>query len=189
MPSTNKTPSGLNQWLATDKPEMEDFNADNLTIDALVEALKVSGVPTGTILPYAGTTAPTGFVLCQGQAISRTTYAKLFTICGTTYGIGNGTTTFNVPDMRGRVPVGCDANFALGSKGGSQTQTLSISNIKPFNLNLNIYPAEGGSRPGGISGYTNNGINNNQYSTAVAGSGTPISMMQPYMATNYIIKT
>ena len=65
-------------------------------------------VPSGTVLPFAGTTAPIGFLLCSGQAVSRSTYPDLFAAIGTTYGAGDGSTTFNVPDLRGRVPAGKD---------------------------------------------------------------------------------
>jgi microcystin-dependent protein len=60
----------------------------------------------GIIFPYAGSSAPTGFLLCDGSAVSRTTYADLYALIGTTYGAGNGSTTFNVPDLRGSVIVG-----------------------------------------------------------------------------------
>ena len=62
--------------------------------------------PIGSVLAYVGTTPPSGWLLCQGQAISRTDYADLFSVIGTTFGSGNGTTTFNIPDMREVVPVG-----------------------------------------------------------------------------------
>lgn len=67
-------------------------------------------LPPGLILPYGGATAPYGFVLCNGGALSRTTYAALFAVIGTTFGEGNGSTTFNVPDMRGRFPFGMDTS-------------------------------------------------------------------------------
>ena len=66
-------------------------------------------MPVGCVIPFAGAAAPTGWLLCQGQAISRTTYAQLFSVIGTTYGSGDGKTTFNLPDMRGRVAVGSDS--------------------------------------------------------------------------------
>ena len=82
-------------------------------------------------MPYAGSTAPTGYLLCDGSAVNRTTYAALFAITSTTYGVGNGSTTFNLPDLRGRVPVGVDgaaarldASDALGNSGGAQKHTL-----------------------------------------------------------------
>ena len=77
------------------------------------------GVPTGTPLPFGGTTAPAGYLLCFGQAISRTDYAGLFAAVGTVHGAGNGSTTFNVPDLRGRVAAGKD------DMGGSSASRLS----------------------------------------------------------------
>jgi microcystin-dependent protein len=76
-------------------------------------------VPTGAILPYAAAAAPSNFLLCDGSAVSRSTYATLFALVGTTYGSGNGSTTFNVPDLRGRFP--------LGYASSAQTKTLTFS--------------------------------------------------------------
>lgn len=64
----------------------------------------------GMIFPYVSTTVPSGFLLCDGSAVSRTTYADLFAVAGTTYGIGNGSTTFNLPDLRSRFPLGYSAS-------------------------------------------------------------------------------
>lgn len=71
--------------------------------------------PVGTVAMFAGTadTIPIGWLFCRGQAVSRTTYAKLFAVIGTTYGNGDGSTTFNVPDLRGRVPLGVGNGTAL----------------------------------------------------------------------------
>ena len=91
--------------------------------------------PAGVITQYGGTTAPTGWLLCQGQAISRVNalYTRLFTAIGTNYGIGNGSTTFNVPNLQGRIPVGKDATQtefdALAETGGSKTSTLTTANL------------------------------------------------------------
>lgn len=96
------------------------------------EALIGSGVPIGSIQMYGGTSAPEDWLICDGAAISRTTYASLFAILGTSYGVGNGSTTFNLPDLRGRVAVGksTDTEFdALGETGGSKTETLTTSNL------------------------------------------------------------
>ena len=65
-------------------------------------------LPAGGLIPYAGATAPAGWLLCFGQAISRTVYSTLFTAIGTTYGVGDGSTTFTLPDMRGQVTAGLD---------------------------------------------------------------------------------
>ena len=92
-----------------------------------------NATPSGVIMQYAGSSAPSGYLLCQGQAVSRTTYATLFTAIGTNYGVGDGSTTFNVPDLRTRVPVGYssgDADFGtLNRKGGAKTHTLASNEI------------------------------------------------------------
>lgn len=73
-------------------------------------------VTPGIIVAYGGSTAPTGWLMCYGQEVSRTTYATLYTIMGTTYGSGNGSTTFNLPDLRGRAAIGPD-NMGGGAAG------------------------------------------------------------------------
>jgi len=103
-------------------------------------------MPAGIIAPYAGTTEPSGWLFCYGQAISRTTYATLFAAISTTYGSGDGSTTFNLPDLRGRVVAGQDdmggssANRltgasggvdgdVLGGAGGAETHTLTEAQL------------------------------------------------------------
>jgi microcystin-dependent protein len=99
-----------------------------------------SSLPVGLLAPYAGSSAPSGWLLCNGQAVSRSTYASLFAVCGTSYGAGDGSTTFNVPDLRGRVPVGTDtmstsaANripglTSLGVGGGVSSIQLTAANL------------------------------------------------------------
>lgn len=102
--------------------------------------------PVGSSVDYWGTTAPNGWLFCAGQAISRTTYSALFTALGTTYGEGDGSTTFNLPDCQGRVVAGKDdmsgtsANRltdqsggldgdTLGDTGGSETHTLTEAQL------------------------------------------------------------
>lgn len=110
----------------------------------------------GEIVSYAGTAAPALWLLCYGQAISRSTYASLFGIIGTTYGVGDGSTTFNVPDARGRVLAGADnmggvaANRLtttsgmttgnLGGTGGTETITLTTSTM-PVHTHTVVDPA------------------------------------------------
>lgn len=86
-------------------------------------------MPTGSILEYGGATAPTGWLLCNGSAVSRTTYAALFAVLGTTYGAGDTTTTFNVPDRRDRVGVGAGSTYARGNTGGAVTATTSTNGL------------------------------------------------------------
>ena len=89
-------------------------------------------VPTmipGLIEPFAGSTVPTGYLLCDGSAVSRTTYATLYAVIGDTFGAGDGSTTFNLPDLGGRVPLGVSQSHALGTTGGSETVTLTESEL------------------------------------------------------------
>lgn len=106
-------------------------------------------IPAGIILNYGGSAAPDGWLLCYGQAISRTTYAALFTAISTTYGVGDGSTTFNVPDLRGRVIAGKDDmggsaasrvttsgsgvdGLTLGASGGGQNSSLATANLPAY---------------------------------------------------------
>ena len=83
----------------------------------------------GTIKPWPKATAPSGYLLCNGAAISRTTYADLFVVTSTTYGAGNGSTTFNVPQLQGKTPQGYDGNtYNLAATGGANTVTVSMTN-------------------------------------------------------------
>jgi microcystin-dependent protein len=127
---------GIPKPLVND-PQDEDLWGDYLNdgmdiIDAAIASVSggSGGVPSGSVMDYAGATAPAGWLLCFGQAISRTTYAPLFTAIGTVYGAGDGSTTFNLPDCRGRVSAGKDdmggtsANRLTGLSGGVNGDTL-----------------------------------------------------------------
>lgn len=139
-----------------------------------------SAVPPGVMTGYAGATAPAGWLLCTGAAVSRTTYSALFAAIGTTYGAGDGSTTFNLPDTRGRVLAGLDnmggtaANrlttagsgvngAALGAAGGAETHTLTIAQMPlhghPFRLTIQSASTASSKTSGGLmmgnSGLTN----------------------------------
>jgi microcystin-dependent protein len=79
----------------------------------------------GIVIPFAGMVSPEGYLLCDGSEVSRSTYALLYAVIGDTYGAGDGSTTFNLPDLRGRVVIGVAGTHALGSTGGSETVTLT----------------------------------------------------------------
>ena len=83
----------------------------------------------GSIFLFAGSTAPTGFLLCDGTAISRTTYSDLFDAIGTTYGTGDGSTTFNLPNLTGKVPIGVSSTHALATTGGEESHVLLTTEI------------------------------------------------------------
>ena len=168
---------------------------------AWVTVGKSSGVPSGTMTAYGGSSAPSGWLLCDGSAVSRTTYASLFSAIGTTFGVGDGSTTFNLPDARGRVLAGKDNmggsaasrvttagsgvdGATLGATGGSQTHTLTTAQLPAHNHGLTIYDsAPGVSASGGGAGSATSS------STGNAGSGDPHNNMPPTLVVNYIIKT
>lgn len=80
--------------------------------------------PAGIVMPFAGTVEPQGYLFCDGSAVSRDTYAALFAVIGTTYGSGDGSTTFNLPDLTGRVVIGVSGTHALGTTGGEASHAL-----------------------------------------------------------------
>ena len=115
----------------------------------------VTQVPAGIVSAFAGVTAPSGWLMCYGQAVSRTDYSALFTALSTTYGSGDGSTTFNIPDMRGRAIAGVDnmggtaasrltstvlsASNTLGATGGTQTHILTTAELASHNHTQNSH--------------------------------------------------
>lgn len=171
-----------------------------LTAQRIAQAISslAPKVPTGTVFQFAGSSAPAGYLLCYGQAVSRTTYAALFAVVGTTYGVGDGSTTFNVVDMRGRGAIGLDnmggtsANRVtnaqadtLGGNAGAETHTLTTTEMPAHSHDIGNYitdvPLTGGGQRFHDS-YT--GVSSNS-----AGGGAAHNNMQPYIAQSYIIKT
>lgn len=96
--------------------------------------------PAGIIMPFAGTVAPENYLFCDGSAVSRTTYATLYAVIGDTFGAGDGSTTFNLPDLSGRVPLGVSMSHALGTTGGSETVTLTESELP---AHVHVVPQHG----------------------------------------------
>jgi len=177
-----------------------DFDGANLT--------GIEGIPTATIVPWSSGSVPSGFLECNGQAVSRSTYAALFAIVSTTYGTGDGASTFNVPDLQNNVAVGKSNNKALASTGGANT-VQSTGNVggSTANATLTVSQLASHSHPGGASGggsapsYPQVGVTQNS-STGNAGgdsghshnmsatfTGDSTSVLQPYLTIMYIIKT
>jgi microcystin-dependent protein len=184
-----------------------DFSGANLT--------GIEGIPTATIVPWSSSSVPTGFLECNGAAVSRSTYSALFAIVGTTYGVGDGASTFNVPDLQDNVAVGKSNNKALGSTAGANTVT-STGNVGGSTANATLSTAQlaSHSHPGGrgnggrsqnISGdpgsgqYQSGGVSGNtgsagsgsghSHNMSATFSGDATSVLQPYLTIIYIIKT
>jgi microcystin-dependent protein len=151
--------------------------------------------PTGSVTAFAGSTAPTNWLLCNGAAVSRTTYAALFTLIGSTYGAGDGSTTFNLPNLLGRVPVGRDSGQTefdtLGETGGAKTHTLTTaempSHAHQIQRNNQAATSVAADASGLYQSVANTGAG---YSTTqTEGGGGAHNNLQPYIVLNYIIKT
>lgn len=161
--------------------------------DHLVEILKDGLVPAGTVNPFAGATAPFGWLLCEGQEVSRTDYARLYAVIGDVYGDGDGVNTFNLPNMKGRVPVGMDASQTefdtLGKNVGAKTHTLTVAQMPSHNH---------GAGGGGSSVITWLGSGGNYalasgstvrgYNVENNGGGQAHNNIQPSITLSYIIK-
>lgn len=152
----------------------------------------LNSVPTATISMYGASSAPTGWLLCDGSAVSRTTYAALFAIISTTYGTGDGSTTFNVPDMRSRTPIGLGqgsglTNRSLNDAVGTETHTLVESEM-PAHTHSYTRHGAGGASPG--NAYASGTANaDGSDTTGSTGGGGAHQNMQPSRCVNFIIKT
>ena len=144
-------------------------------------------IPVGSGKIWFTDTAPTGWLLCDGSAVSRSTYAALFAVIGTTYGSGDGSTTFNLPSLKGKVPVGKDAAQTefdtLGETGGSKTvdssHTHTLTDVTTNTLSWSA--GEQATGPAARSLEVN-------AMTANSGGSSALSTLQPYIVVNYIIK-
>jgi microcystin-dependent protein len=171
-------------------------NTTQLATTAFVQA---NNAPTGVLMMWPTASAPTGYLLCDGTAVSRTTYAALFSLVGVTFGSGDGSTTFNVPNYTNRMPYGT----TVGATGGSVTTTISQANIPNYNLTVtdpghaHSYTAPSlspNNAAGSIPDYirTTTGTTNTAttgITVASGGSGTAMTTISPYLGINFIIKT
>tara|TARA_R100000231_G_scaffold44612_1_gene38636 strand:+ start:7380 stop:7970 length:591 start_codon:yes stop_codon:yes gene_type:complete len=178
----------------------------------------IAGINTGIIVPWSKDAVPSGFLLCDGSNVSRSTYADLFAVVATTYGSGDGSSTFGLPDLQNNCVVGRSNNKALAATGGAETVaasgnlsvTAELSNASLTEAQLPNHTHTGGSVYGGGGGTYRSG-DRGPYSANYAGSmasagsgsahahnltlntetfsGTASSVLQPYIAILYIIKT
>jgi microcystin-dependent protein len=175
--------------------------------------------PTGSMFPFAGASAPAATVggvaawlLCNGAAVSRTTYATLFAVLGSTYGAGDGSTTFNVPDLRGRIPMGAGTGTGLNASGtGAPTGTAQTARTRgewlgeethlltgaESGTSAHVHPGDNGQfwvNPGGgavmggggfqaLAGRANTGT------STQANAANRHATVPPVIITNYLIKT
>jgi|TARA_R100000541_G_scaffold59246_1_gene72479 microcystin-dependent protein len=183
-----------------------NFNGSDLT--------GIEGIPTATIVPWSTSSVPTGFLECNGSAVSRSTYAALFTAVGTTYGAGDGSSTFNVPNLQDNVAMGKSGTKALASTGGANTVSITATgNVGGSTANATLSTAQlaSHSHPGGVTQAGNTSPNPNpvvakvnvtntgntgsgqghSHNMSATFSGTAVNgaILQPYLTIIYVIKT
>jgi microcystin-dependent protein len=183
-------------------------NTTQLATTAFVNA-SIAAAPvtiTGAILMWPTTTAPSGYLLCNGSAVSRTTYSGLFSVVGTTFGTGDGSTTFNLPNYTDNMPIGVGTiATAVGITGGSATTTVLQTNLPNVNFtvtdpghshaiirkNSTSTVDEAYMTRGGGDVVTNGATNTATTGITVSsgGSGTALNTISPYLGINFIIKT
>jgi microcystin-dependent protein len=176
-------------------------------------AAQAFAVPIGVVNMWALNTAPSGWLICSGAAVSRSTYAALFAIIGTTFGAGDGSTTFNLPDYRDRMPIGAGTTYSANSQGGSKdavivshTHTATVTDAGHRHLtgngsegSLNAYYGNNGnlgtgwrisnSGGAGVDAYTNIVTTGITVANSTTGSSGTNANLPPYLGIYFIIKT
>jgi microcystin-dependent protein len=182
-------------------PSVTSFvTSDNAGQLGYTDPSTLSFVPTGAILAYGGASAPSLFLLCDGSAVSRTTYSSLFTAIGVAYGAGDGSTTFNLPDGRGFFLRGVDngaghdpdaSSRAPSNTGGNSGDAVGSSQGSAFESHVHVETTStsaGGPAATGITiNTTGIGSSSTYLSTLSAGTSTETRPINIYV--NYIIKT
>mgnify|MGYP003112779393 CR=1 FL=1 len=149
-------------------------------------------VPVATILPFAGSVAPEGFMSCDGAELLASEYAELFGAIGSTYGVGQAPGSFKLPDLRGRAPIGAGqgdglSDRVMASADGAETHQLTVDEMPAHSHqygapHLQTY---------GMSSFAERGVNPTSqewYSVSETGGDQPHNNMQPFLVVNYIIK-
>lgn len=197
---------------------------DEAIVTITGSAGSATSAPSGTVVMFAGPTAPTGWLLCDGSTVSIATYPNLFAAIGTTYG-GNGTSNFALPNMTDRMPSGTSASRTPGAVGGSATASVAVANLPPHTHSINhdhagqasasngahtheINRRTAAGTTGGVAmgqgvaqsndnttsdGAHTHNVNLDPYtgntSTTQGATATPISIVPPWLAMPFVIKT
>lgn len=188
-------------WNATVKEWVDDeaLTAEKMNDEIMSRLLWIYDkmIPVGLIVPFGAATFPSSapFLWCNGAAVSRSTYSNLFAVIGTTYGVGDGSTTFNVPDLRGRVPIGQGKGTGLtartlGAKGGEETHVLTIAELASH---VHSQHPETLRQQAGVGSNSIGSPGSSNYTTAAAGTvanggDSPHNNMQPWLAVTFGIR-
>jgi microcystin-dependent protein len=185
----------------------------SITYAKLAPSVQSVTTPPGAVIAFAGSTPPTGWLLCDGSAVSRTTYSGLFQSIGITWGSGDGVTTFNLPDLRGRAPIGAGqgaslTNRTLGQTLGEESHTLQSSELPVNGYTVND-PGHSHATSDSSGFFTeakipsgalsfgaganfgiapNTSVSYTGISVSVPSGGNAHNVMQPSAVVNFIIK-
>ena len=174
----------------------------------------VPALPSGTITMWPTGTPPTGWLLADGSAVSRVTYATLFTVITTTFGIGDGVSTFNLPNYTDRMPIGAGSTYAVAATGGSKDATLvshnhtgttdengghSHSYVRAFTGNNNVMwhtdntsgiaTGQDNFTGGSVGAIEAVGNHSHGFTTSTQGASATNANLPPYLGIRFIIKT
>lgn len=213
-PTFTGTPSAPTASFGNDSTQL----ATTAFVQDAVAAAGSAAAPTGAVLMWTTASAPTGYLLCNGAGVSRATYATLFALIGTTYGSGDGSTTFNLPDFRDRFPVGAGSTYAANASGGSKdaitvshthtasatldahthtvastgavTAALTADNyMSAFNLSQYSGGTGGGTATAATLGKTSSASGGGTVTINSSGSSGTNANLPPYRGIYFIIKT
>lgn len=163
----------------------------------LQSQITANKTPAGCVMPYAGRNTPNGWLPCDGSLVSREEYSTLFAAIGTTYGAGDGSTTFALPNLQGRFPLGVSGSHALGSTGGSEKVALTVNEIPAHKHSVSLTRGSADNDVYGLTAseaYRGNvlvtiGGTSVVLYTGNTGGGGSHNNMPPFITLNYIIST
>jgi hypothetical protein len=156
-------------------------------------------VPTGGLMMWPTSSAPSGYLMCDGTAVSRTTYAALYAIVGTTFGAGDGTTTFNLPNYTNRMPYGTTIGVTGGSADAvvvSHTHTATVTDpghshtiSPPYQTNINSgQTGRNDSSQSQLNSATSSAVTGISVTNSTTGVSATNANLPPYLGINFIIK-
>lgn len=173
---------------------LKKYNLSKEQWEVVGGAITGDTLPIGSIIPFGGTEAPTGWLICDGSGLNRETYKELFAAIGTNFGT-DGPNNFYIPDLRGKVAVGQNASetefSTLGKTGGEKTHTLTVDEMPKHTHKNNIQYASQSNLGGSLTYFVATEAYGNlgQYDVVQEqGGNQPHNNLQPYQVTNYIIK-